>query len=395
MRIINAEEVEVKLEGELVLHDLSFQLEQGELITVMGPSGCGKTLLGKLFAGMITHHRGVFEMAEGVTAAFVEQQDNFFAESGMRHTYYSQRYEYFEGRAVPTTADLLHINAETWEDDAHLKAIIESLKVDYLLDRQLLLLSNGERKRVQLVSAIMSDADLYIFDQPFLGLDVKSREILHQKLEELKANGKTIVLVGNKRDIPTCTDRIVEMKKGTIKQITAYQAYNHEADDAFAKLDAQSLDLPLESDLQEYGNVVKLTDVNIKSLGQPLLSDINWTIRDHERWLLSGHNGSGKSTLLSMITGDNPQVYTNDVVMFGKPRGSGESVWEIKQKIGFVSPELHLYFMRQTKLTGHHFSMQHNIDCLSVVVSGFNEEIVFPLLILSTKPIWQRNGWKP
>ncbi len=223
----------------------------------------------------------------------------------------------------------------------------------------------------------MSDADLYIFDQPFLGLDVQSRAILHEKLEELKAAGKTIVLVGNKRDIPTCTDRLVEMSKGTIKQVTPYHDYTQEAEDPFAKLNAQDLDLPLESDLQEYGNVVKLTDVNIKSLGEPLLSDINWTIRDHERWLLSGHNGSGKSTLLSMITGDNPQVYTNDVIMFGNKRGNGESVWEIKQKIGFVSPELHLYFMRQTKLTGHHFSMQHSLDCLSVVVSGFNEEIGF------------------
>ncbi len=105
MTIIHAEQTEVKLEGTVVLHDISFQLEQGELITVMGPSGCGKTLLGKLFAGMVEHHHGVFEVAEGVTTAFVEQQDNFFAASGMRHTYYSQRYEYFEGRAVPTTAE--------------------------------------------------------------------------------------------------------------------------------------------------------------------------------------------------------------------------------------------------------------------------------------------------
>ena len=75
-----------------------------------------------------------------------------------------------------------------------------------------------------------------------------------------------------------------------------------------------------------------------------ILDKINWQILPGERWALLGPNGAGKSTLLSLINGDNPQAYANDIVLFDKKRGTGESIWDIKSKIGFVSPELHQYF---------------------------------------------------
>ena len=93
-----------------------------------------------------------------------------------------------------------------------------------------------------------------------------------------------------------------------------------------------------------------------------ILRNINWTVRAGESWALLGPNGSGKTTLLSLILGDNPQVYTNDIVVFGRPRGSGESVWEIKQHIGWVSPELHLHF-------------NDSATCFEVVASGFHDTV--------------------
>lgn len=93
-----------------------------------------------------------------------------------------------------------------------------------------------------------------------------------------------------------------------------------------------------------------------------ILHDINWTVRAGESWALLGPNGSGKTTLLSLILGDNPQVYANNVVVFGRPRGSGESVWEVKQHIGWVSPELHLHF-------------NASATCFEVVASGFHDTV--------------------
>src|ERR1017187_3502552 len=93
-----------------------------------------------------------------------------------------------------------------------------------------------------------------------------------------------------------------------------------------------------------------------------ILNNINWTIRAGESWALLGPNGSGKTTLLSLILGDNPQVYTNEVIVFGHQRGGGESVWDIKRHIGWVSPELHLHF-------------NDSATCFEVVASGFHDTV--------------------
>ena len=77
-----------------------------------------------------------------------------------------------------------------------------------------------------------------------------------------------------------------------------------------------------------------------------ILHDITWTVRQGERWALQGANGAGKSTLLSLILADNPQAYSNTIRLFGRRRGSGESIWEIKSRIGWVSPELHIFYDR-------------------------------------------------
>jgi molybdate transport system ATP-binding protein len=108
--------------------------------------------------------------------------------------------------------------------------------------------------------------------------------------------------------------------------------------------------------------LVRLRHVTVRYGKTVILSDINWTIRAGESWALLGPNGSGKTTLLSLILGDNPQVYTNEVVVFGRPRGSGESVWEIKKHIGWVSPELHLHF-------------NDSATCFEVVASGFHDTV--------------------
>jgi molybdate transport system ATP-binding protein len=96
--------------------------------------------------------------------------------------------------------------------------------------------------------------------------------------------------------------------------------------------------------------------------GSRILDNVDWTIRQGQHWALLGPNGSGKSTLLGMILGDHPQAYANDVVLFGRPRGAGESIWEIKRKTGWVSPELHLYYPKR-------------LSCLDVVCSGFYDSV--------------------
>jgi molybdate transport system ATP-binding protein len=108
--------------------------------------------------------------------------------------------------------------------------------------------------------------------------------------------------------------------------------------------------------------VVKMNNVHIQYSDKVILDGINWQIKPGERWALLGPNGAGKSTLLSLINGDNPQAYANDIVLFDRKRGSGESIWDIKSKIGFVSPELHQYFPTDN-------------SCLQVIESGYYDTI--------------------
>ena len=90
--------------------------------------------------------------------------------------------------------------------------------------------------------------------------------------------------------------------------------------------------------------VIELRSVTVAHGGRTILKDINWTVRAGERWAVFGPNGSGKTTLLSLLCGDHPQAYANDVRLFGRRRGTGESIWDLKNRIGLLSPEFHLYF---------------------------------------------------
>jgi molybdate transport system ATP-binding protein len=122
--------------------------------------------------------------------------------------------------------------------------------------------------------------------------------------------------------------------------------------------------------------MVRMENVDI-SYGSYLINrDINWTIRRGEKWALLGPNGSGKSTLLSYIFADHPQAYSKKLFLFGRKRGSGESIWDIKRGIGYTSSEMHLYY-------------KQNISCLKVVASGFSIRSAFIGSVTIRRWLWR------
>lgn len=375
--MIQAEKISLQINESVLLRTISFCLPAGSFTALVGASGSGKTVLARMLAGQIKPSEGVLNVAQGKTCAFVEQQDNFFAQTALQHTYYSQRYEHFEDSEVPVVAELMGIDVAQWHKNPFLKTIISTMNIEHLLNREILLLSNGERKRLQIAMAWMTNADFYIFDQAFVGLDISSKATLIELLQQFKNEGKTCLLLCDAKEIPPFADRVLELEKGQLQANASYEEFILTHKEKAIPRTFGAIPLPTIHEQNAFDEVVRMQNVNVKRGEKHILNNINWTVHSNERWLLSGHNGSGKSTLLSLITADNPQSYSNNIALFGQQRGSGESIWDIKKKIGFVSPELHLYFLRQTKLAAFKSSITHSIRCIDVLLSGFNDELGF------------------
>jgi molybdate transport system ATP-binding protein len=105
-----------------------------------------------------------------------------------------------------------------------------------------------------------------------------------------------------------------------------------------------------------------MKNVTIKYEDTTVLDNISWTMRSGQNWVILGPNGCGKTTLLNLITGDNPQAYANEIYLFGKRRGCGESIWDIKRRTGMISSELQIRYRKP-------------ITAFEVVVSGFFDSV--------------------
>lgn len=372
--IVKLVDLAYNLNYKTILKDLNIEIGKGETVTITGPSGSGKTILLSILGQKLKPTSGQILFAEGITSKLVSQQDDFLSASGLRVSYYSQRYEKPNEDLVPDVHEYLLRKVPGTGQEA-INTVLEELEIEYLFERKILSLSNGERKRVQLAEALVQKPDLLLFDQPFVGLDVHARETLFRILKKQKQTGITLVLVSEPGLIPPFADQQIELKFEDKKQ--------HHFNSGFDALKNEELnpfsDLSIKQQ-QAYNSIVKMRNVKVMYGGEAVLSEINWEIKPGEKWLLQGHNGAGKTTLLSLISADNPQGYSNDLVLFDRKRGSGESIWDIKAKIGFVSPELHLYFIRRRGLYNAAASTEvssSSMKCLDVVLSGFKDEVGF------------------
>lgn len=231
------------------------------------------------------------------------------------------------------------------------------------LNRSLKSMSSGEQKRVFLQFLLAQKFDFMILDNPFDNLDIATRKSL--KTMFCEASKKTIIiqLVHRERDLLPFIEHIVtvENQHNFILQSDKeafLQQYHASQENHFSGETPPPL--RMYENVQE--ELIKFTNVNVSYTEKPILQDITWTIRKGEFWHLRGPNGSGKTTILSMITGDNPKGYGQNLTLFGIKKGSGESVWTIKENIGYVTPSM-------TDL----FSTRHTLG--QMLISGFHDSI--------------------
>ena len=258
------------------------------------------------------------------------------------------------------------------EEESLRERLLDFFGLRSLLDRYLISLSSGELRKFHLAKALLRQPRILLLDNPFIGLDEPTRAMLSDLLGELAQKGLTLILVMPRLDvIPAFLTHIVKVE--------GLQAGPKTQKDEFLKsvrpspkpdFDASRiLSLP-EKDLSQESfypkgaspEIIRCNSVSIRYGERTILKDLDWVVREGERWVVSGANGSGKSTLLSCVCADNPQSYACDIELFSHRRGGGETIWDIKRHIGYVSPEMHRAY-------------QKNIPADNVVASGLFDTV--------------------
>lgn len=226
------------------------------------------------------------------------------------------------------------------------------------------MLSSGELRKLQLAKALLRRPHLLIIDNPFIGLDAASRDLLVDHLTYLASDQslRIILVLTRKQDIPAFITHVVEVNDGCVGPSRPLQKKDSEP--LVTNSPEVIVNNPTPSSSSSSPEVLHFNDVTIRYGTKTIISHLSWTVREGEHWAIYGPNGSGKSTLLSLVCADNPQAYACDISLFGHRRGSGESIWDIKRRIGYVSPEMHRSYHR-------------NIPVIQVVASGLTDSIGF------------------
>jgi len=370
----------LKLGSTIVFNNLDLTVNKGENWALVGESGSGKSALlqviaGKfhLCAGSIRYHfheeflhnhpHPDAHLTFHRLIALVESRHHFRNLSNTGDFYYQQRYNSSDSEDALTVEEYLGLIKPAGDQIYWtLEKALQKLHLEALKDKQLIKLSNGETKRLLIAAALLKNPVLLMLDNPFAGLDVQTRAEFNSIISEIIGSGITVIIATSPTEIPGSITHIAVLQKGNIVQQIPLSQFDAKAfiGSNSDKTDRAALEnlLNARKNSQTYEWIVKMDNIHIKYGDKQVLKDVNWHIKQGERWALLGPNGAGKSTLLSLINADNPQAYANDITLFDRKRGTGESIWDIKSKTGFVSPELFQYFPMDN-------------SCLQVIESGY------------------------
>ncbi len=338
---VELENVTVVRGGHTVLSGLNWTLREGEAWAIVGATGSGKTTLAEVIRGkqLITGEvrwplidrlraggRRVDYPSQVIAHVSFKEESRLFSYAGH---YYQQRFEFADSDEPLSLAQFLRTGTNA--TDAEVDAIADQLGIREQLSQPFMTLSNGQTRRARLARALLAKPELLILDDPFIGLDTAGRTALTELLGELRHQGQRLVLICRADMVPRWVTHTLEC--GTRNSQCGIQHESSRSREA-ERSEAERVGEP----------VIDLRDVTVAHGGTRILDGVTWTVRAGERWAVVGPNGSGKTTLLSLLCGDHPQAYSNDIRLFGRQRGTGETIWDVKRNVGLVSPEFHLYF---------------------------------------------------
>lgn len=357
---------------------INLEINRGEQIAIVGDNAAGKSRLVEVLTGhyplLLNEVHFDFSPSESRLVSdnlkYISFRDSYGDQDGTY--YYQQRWNQHDiADDAPKVKDSLpHPLQWSGEWPKLFSPLLEGLG-----EATIISLSSGELRRFQMAKALAGNPRILILDNPFIGLDVQARTDFRNLLESLtRETNLLVILVLSKRDdIPDFITHVLPVEglrllpKMTLAEYRSQYAaipspkLSNEVKQWIADLPVRDL---TASDFypSEGGEILCFRDVSIRYGDRTILKPLSWTVHEGERWALSGPNGSGKSTLLSLVCADNPQAYACNIELFGHRRGTGESIWQIKRHIGYVSPEMHRAYLK-------------DIPAIDVVASGLHDSV--------------------
>ena len=345
--LLTVKNLNIQFSGTPVLSNVAFTVNEGQILAIIGPSGSGKTTLINALSGKQFNNANIAfanTKAGRPRINVITQQHQFKNLSNTANFYYQQRFNSADSEDAVTVNNALLVTGATQQ---LINTTVDQLGIAYTKENPLIQLSNGEHKRFQLAKAILEKADWLLLDNPYTGLDISARKLLNEIIDTLVKKGSNILLVTSATDIPSSVTHVLQLENGTLSSPLSRSEFNKQPKSSVTITVTPTISFASVIPAYEYADfsvAIKMVNTNVAYDNRKILDNINWEVKKGECWNVSGHNGSGKSTLLSLVNGDNPQAFANEIYLFDKKKGSGESIWDIKQKIGYVSPELHHYF---------------------------------------------------
>jgi molybdate transport system ATP-binding protein len=341
------ENVTAAITDKKSLHHVTFAIQPGEHWAIVGANGSGKSSYGRLLCNELAVTAGSFRTATRSGYVSFEKVNEI-----LDRERYLDDSDFLDYEDPGTSAADFILDRKTSTGAAPPAKLVElaaALGFSEILGRGLKYLSTGEMRKVVICKALMQEPELLVLDEPFDGLDVASSAMLRGLISGCVAQGITIVLLLNRFSeiLPEITHVaylkdcaiLVSGEKGALlesESLRRFHDFHYTLPSRLPDVDASCAATPLPPGTPP----VVMREVVVAYNGKVVLNRLTWSVKPGEHWKISGPNGSGKSTLLSLISGDNPQAYANDIELFGIKRGSGESVWDIKKRIGLVSTAL-------------------------------------------------------
>lgn len=359
---------------------VNLEIMPTEHVAIIGPNACGKSRLVDIIRGRYPLIAGgsieydfspspLKLVSENIK--YISFRDSY-GDADASY-YYQQRWNQHDiDPSTPTVGDLLEqafAAADTSTgyglDDAQKREarqkreamrrrLHDMFRLDDLADRYVISLSSGELRKFQLTRALYGVPRILILEAPFIGLDAKTREALARLLEDLSHEVQIILVLATGDYVPGFINR-------TIQPPSPARPHRREGQRIHPS-PAAPPQVKLPTSAGEQQAILSFNSVTVRYGSRTILKDLTWQVCKGENWALMGDNGSGKSTLLSLVCADNPQAYACDISLFGRRRGSGESIWEIKRHIGYVSPEMHRAYMR-------------DMPAIDIVASGLHDSV--------------------